>query len=322
MRAQILLQVVGLFGGLSFIYVQGTTVPILASVGVSKQLDISNDSLKSQLIRLERHLDFLSGLFAGNIQDIADWCLSSGRNITHIAGIGRQLVAQKDSVKKDIKNQLKKFPVYEISEKIQSQELREILIVVHTAGDFSGILGYWQKLCSLADNSNDANSFCVLQGVRDLSCITHLLYTYLAGICSNQCAGTQRDSFWLNFIPSQNNTLMNLLYVYATIDKLPLEDMISSIDRFVDEFTQALAKLEASPDSSSDGGEDVDNPLIGGAGDAGQDSNFIGWLKEKWVILPLSVGVIIIKTIYYFWAKEKDKDKEKEGFFSLISSLR
>lgn len=314
-----LLWVVGLVGTMAWstqLFTQDSSMSQRDIQPLEAPHDVVAGDSKAQLVRIGQHLEFFAGIANGNTDDIADWVLGSGRNVAWVSRFSNHLLTQKDLIKNDIRNHLKKFPFLSIEAKICSQSLQQILRDMQEKNDFSGLITYWEALSDFFDHGDSALLFddafaadlktapliglqnhrmlCALAGLKDLSCITYLFHTYFAGICARQCT-TARGSFWSNFIPSQDNGLMNLLYAYHTVDKLPVENVISAIDRFIEDFAQALKKLQADA-----------NPVDGESNNA--DGNFAEWLKEKWVLMPLAVGVIIVKTVYYFWAKEKEKD--------------
>ena len=61
------------------------------------------------------------------------------------------------------------------------------------------------------------------------------------------------------------------------INSLPIFQSLREIDYFIEQLADVVHELNE-----------------------GEDSSFEEWLKSTWVTLPLSVGIIIVKVVYYF----------------------
>ena len=67
------------------------------------------------------------------------------------------------------------------------------------------------------------------------------------------------------------------MVVYDQVSALRIEETLKMISNFMKRFSAMINNLE-------------------------EDANlhFEGWLKKKWALIPLAVGVILVKIVYYF----------------------
>lgn len=117
--------------------------------------------------------------------------------------------------------------------------------------------------------------------------------------------------WFLQFLPDSNNPIMNLIDVYSSIQQLPIDDAIKMLDDFFSAaniIISALDNTNQEQQPSSDLNNIQQEQLLEDSRVLiAAEDKFVAWLKSKWTTIPLTVGVIIIKTVYYFWLKEKQK---------------
>lgn len=288
--------------------------------------------VKSCLQSIQPHILFFTDLFHGKTDDITRWLLlSKDGKPRRDTLVFKFRLHQKELIKKEMQDHLSGFPFDVISNKMHSKTIKNIVVQLASNRDFLRINDCWKALRSFACLDDgfalfDAYFFADLPEARtivdakkrlklakvllkDLTNTTHLLYAHYLYICSDICS-IKRLSFLQDVIPGQDNTLMNLLYIYNEIDRLPLENAIRAIDQFVREFSQMLARLKVDTDNNENNNQDENN-----------GNQFISWLKKKWVFIPISVGVIIIKAVYYFWVSERENHGGGHGNFASMFSL-
>ncbi len=153
-------------------------------------------------------------------------------------------------------------------------------------GSFDDIKTCWNALVAFLDDRNKADFELIFKndlakneckpeaaktvavaflGVKDMTTIIHLLHAYFILQCKEFCGSDTRLDAQM---------IMNLMEIYSAVNALPIERAIDAIRDLIRDFINALDNLNQSA-----------------------DDHFVGWLKNKWVYMPLAMGVMIVKIV-------------------------
>ena len=105
-------------------------------------------------------------------------------------------------------------------------------------------------------------------GTKDISMMVYLMHAYFISCCKEYCATDAR---------LDTQAIMNLIELYNAINALPIERTIQEIVDLIKDFMDTLETLNQNA-----------------------EDHFVGWLKNKWVYLPLAVGVMIVRIVQCF----------------------
>ena len=212
------------------------------------------------------------------------WGLSYLFNLcSWLFNTGKELEGQADDVKESVKEQFRFFPFDQMQDKLKSCVLRRAFSGLSKKWSFSEINDCWVALKEFALENNSSLSGRIFADdisvkrsrmetafvlMKDFSDMIHVFYAYLNWVCETTCFSVEKNRSYF----------FNLLQVYSEIDKLPINKVIMAINRFIGKLKKALDKIQKEA-----------------------EEGFEGWLKSKWVIIPLAVGVIIVKVAQHFW---------------------
>ncbi len=139
-----------------------------------------------------------------------------------------------------------------------------------------------QPLLSWPSDLSASDLECAYASYLDTLIITYIISQMLSARAIAHLHTIHSDQAAVRF-STDNNTLFNLITIYDRINSLPLRETIVQIKRFCDEFWIALDNLTHE-----------------------SEHHFATWLRSRLVLFPLSVGVILIKLIQYFWSPPAD----------------
>jgi hypothetical protein len=70
---------------------------------------------------------------------------------------------------------------------------------------------------------------------------------------------------------------INLIQIYQQVEQLPIESVLQSMHCLIQRVGVMLANLNK------------------------EEGGFVGWLKNKWVYLPIALGIVIMRIARYYW---------------------
>jgi hypothetical protein len=283
--------------------------------------------LRSYVRALDEHIQFVYGIVDGSLNDSADWLLQQSKKKNIDNGVSVWLCKQNEllqtsgtAFKSEIATILKRFPFDTLSQKMQSMTVRVALEDLHITGSANKLNTAWKALVAFAMEEpasfesvfaqdrqvliphGDASVlekdlWCAFICTKDMADLMYVLSAFFAHVCAESCSqnasksSSEIESFIISSKNADQYALVNMIDIYAAVNTLPLESTLKSISRFMKKFAIAIKKLQ----------EKADN-------------NFVGWLKSKWVYIPLAVGVIVIKTVQYFWISDDNSEASSNPF--------
>ncbi len=223
-------------------------------------------------------------------------------------GMADSIEQEQVALKTDVWVQFEGFPFEKVEQKVHSGVLCGALKDLDEKHSFDSLWACWKALAAFAhsegDNSVQADIFdtvfaadivvlndikltdlekkitCAFIGVKDLANLIYILHSYT----THKCIVAQIDKDYPrlglgDFL--QHNAVFDLFAIYSAIDNLRIDKMLDEISRTVKGFFKALNKLQQEANES-----------------------FVGWLQSKWLLMPIAVGVVIVKIVQYFLVKD------------------
>ncbi|MFA5307345.1 MAG: hypothetical protein WC365_07900 [Candidatus Babeliales bacterium] len=231
-----------------------------------------------------------------SLLDTFSWLVATKKTIT----------TQKDSLKTEVATALAQFPFIPISGKLHSETLQHAVATLGTTKLYGEFISCWDALVKFTDSDlHDEITFqqvfsrdivaqdpslttqeqcirCAFIAVKDLTDITYLFHFFLIRSCALSFTGKDEQTAFAGIFDDPNRgAFIDILQMLAMMDDLPVEKTLEAMTRFVRRFSDIITKIQAAA-----------------------DHGFVGWLRSKWVFIPFTIGVIIIKTIQYFVIKD------------------
>lgn len=269
--------------------------------------------LQTYLRSLQPHITFIAELLDGNTTDVADWFNRQAKSIRDtdesrgliawLRETAAVLLGQQTSLTHDLHAEISAFPFNEMIECVQSSAVKQALGLYKTSGTCEPLKVRWQSLIDFASNNDaagldqnfaediqaasatglseiDAKVHSAFVAAKDYANLCYVLHVFLAQRGMGYCAGESKDAAsWIaNTLGiSQPNAVFNLYTIYDKVSSLPLEKTLASIANFIKSFKTALEKLQKEA-----------------------ATGFVGWLQNKWVLMPIAIGIIMVKTVQFF----------------------
>lgn len=246
--------------------------------------------------RAEKLEDSDTALHLRSMLDTFSWLVTTKKTIT----------AQDTILKAEVAAALAQFPFISISQKLHSETVQVAFAALGTTKSCNEFLTCWNALVKFTDSSiNDEVTFqqvfsrdiaaqdpsltmqeqcirCAFSAVKDLTDITYLFHFFLIRSCAMSFAGKDEQAAFAGIFDDPNRgAFIDILQMLVMMDDLPVEKTLEAMTRFVRRFSDVITKIQTAA-----------------------DNGFVGWLRSKWVFIPFTIGVIIIKTIQYFVIKD------------------
>ncbi len=272
---------------------------------------ISNELVTSTALWFEHATRTLSADIAHRAEKIEDsdealHLRSMLDTFSWLVATKKAIAAQGALLKTEVAAALAQFPFVSISQKLHSETLQAALATLGTTKSCDEFISCWDALVKLTDSSlRDEATFqqvfsrdmaaqdpsftlqeqcirCAFSAVKDLTDITYLFHFFLIRSCALSFTGKDEQAAFAGIFDDPNRgAFIDILQMLAMMDDLPVEKTLEAMTRFVRRFSDVITKIQSAA-----------------------DNGFVGWLRSKWVFIPFTIGVVIIKTIQYFVIKD------------------
>jgi hypothetical protein len=231
-------------------------------------------------------------------------------NVSWLLATKNMLIAHKAQLKADVASTLTRFPFTHVSQKVHSITVQRALTQLGSIHSSDGLLQCWDALVKFVENSAQNERFvalfaddiarqkdgsfkeqslrCAYIAVKDISLFAYSFHVFFAQTCAHSFFNEQEFSaLTMPLLPitghhkSLCTILSDIFQIISIIEKLPIEQTLDAITQFIKKFSALINKIE----QTSEGG-------------------FVAWLRSKWLLIPLSVSIIVIKAIQHFVAKD------------------
>lgn len=296
--------------------------------------------LRTYIRALNPHIAFLTNILKGNATEVDTWFMQSARsvitelaqqtkgteytptltslaeNLTWLLKTGAYVNEHQQQFHNEIALQFSKFPCREFAQKLHSKTLQQVFNLMTLASSPDVIANfltlYFNALsqftedgnatflsdlfhADLQEKSQDPEHIinCAFVITKDIASIVYIFHVFIAQSCAQSFTGKEKDALFapLNELDNRKNAFFNLIEIYNLVEGLPIEKTVTAITRFVQRFIRVIERLQQ---SAEDG--------------------FVGWLKSKWVYIPLAVGLIIVKITLSFFTD----DSAEYGYVRVI----
>ncbi len=195
----------------------------------------------------------------------------------------KTILSYKKSVEQSLQTFLKNFPSKAVAEKVTSPTLKKAILAVGETGRLADFFAAWDALEAFLKNNQSLNEVFALDfaehlGSEDTTSIIVKDFTSLAAVLMEYVL----EYVTQNAIEQKTISVDQLLNLYNKINELPIIEAISTLGALATQFSAVLDMLR-----QQDGNVDL-----------GQ------WLKNNWVIIPVVVGVIVVKVAQYFYPQQ------------------
>ncbi|MFA6263424.1 MAG: hypothetical protein WCW33_01295 [Candidatus Babeliales bacterium] len=220
------------------------------------------------------------------------------------------LIEHKAQLNAAVTSTLTQFPFAQVSKKIHSVALQRALTQLGSHRRSDLLLQCWEVLVNFVEKGAQDERFialfaddiarqkggtiqersqrCAVGALKDISIFVYIFYIFLAQKCAHSFFNEQEfAALSAQLLPitdhhkSLFNILSDIIQIIAIIEKLPIEQTLDAMKRFVKTFIALINKIE----QTSEGG-------------------FVTWLRSRWLLVPLSVSIIAIKAIHHFVTKD------------------
>jgi hypothetical protein len=239
-------------------------------------------------------------------------------------GMAGSVAEQHEELQQDVWVQFKEFPFKELGQRLHSGVMRDAVISLNSEHSFESLWSCWNVLEEFVKTENDdpQGAFdtvfaadiavtddgkltdlekkitCAFVCAKDFADMIYVFHTFNTYRCLQAQIGNENQRFSLaEFI--KQNAVFDIFAIYTMIDNLRIEKMLDEISRTIKGFFKALDKLQQQANTS-----------------------FVGWLQSKWVLMPIAVGVVIVKIVQYFWVKDSSATSSSSSSSSSLFSAR
>ena len=290
--------------------------------------------LRTHIRALQPHISFMTDMVSNNIvASTVSWFDHSARTLSSdiaqragklenseeasqlrslldtfswLVATKKAVAAQNTTLKTDVAAALAQFPFIPISEKLHSETIQCAFASLGTTKSCDEFCACWDAMVNFTDSSiSDEKTFqqvfsrdiaaqdpsftlqeqcirCAFIAVKDLTDITYLFHFFLIRSCALSFTGNDEQTAFASIFDDPNRgAFIDILQMLAMMDDLPVEKTLEAMTRFVRRFADVITKIQSTA-----------------------DNGFVGWLRSKWVFIPFTIGVVIIKTIQYFVIKD------------------
>jgi len=239
---------------------------------------------KIQKLNCFFQVDSLLSLF-----DVCGWLFDSGKKI----------LINQITIQREFFARLEKFPFQQVSQRLGSIALRTALLALQQTGSFGSLIECWEALRLLSGGQADAfDSFLMLDKIdgkislaekitlatffmKEFSQLIYILYIFFIEhyIESSPELYNNRGliDYFQSFLPTQQGSVIEIISIYDEVNKLPIDYTLKAIGRLINDFTRLIDRIQKN-----------------------SGMQLYPWLQSKWVTIPLTAGIVMIKVIQYF----------------------
>jgi hypothetical protein len=239
-------------------------------------------------------------------------------------GMADEIAEQHEELKRDVWLQFKEFPFKELSQRLRSGVMRGAVNSLDSEHSFKSLWSCWNVLEEFVKTENEVQQStfdtvfaadieaiddekltdlekkitCAFVCTKDFADMMYVFHTFN----THRCLQTQIENGDQRFSLTEfikQNAVFDIFAIYTVIDNLRIEKMLDEISRTIKGFFKALDKLQQQANTS-----------------------FVGWLQSKWVLMPIAVGVVIVKVVQYFWMKDSSATSSSSSSSSSLFSAR
>jgi hypothetical protein len=247
----------------------------------------------------------LASFFNGDTRDVAAWFEEAYNRLNKLAARSKKddgLLAWLEQrkleignkavlLKTDVYREVALLPIEKIAFKLQTDTVRQALLSLKEQQSYAMLSQCWQVLDAFAhcdgidltcleqfnqffaadlhgDTSLQNQRIIAYKATKDLADLTYVFYAFVKEVCA-QCD--------INIDGDSKALISDFMVIYDHVSSLRIEETLAKITSFIKRFSTMINNLE-------------------------EDANlhFEGWLKKKWALIPLAVGVVLVKIVYYF----------------------
>jgi hypothetical protein len=248
----------------------------------------------------------LASFFNGDTRDVAAWFEEAYNRLNGMTAQSRkkddglldwleqrrlEIGNKAVLLKSDVYHEVALLPIEKMAAKLKTNTVRQALISLKAQQSYALLSQCWQVLDAFAhcdgidlsglaqfntffaadlhgDTSLQNQRNCAYKATKDLADLTYVFYAFVKEVCAQSDINIDGDS---------KSLVSDFMVIYDQVSGLRIEETLAKISSFIRRFSTMISNLE-------------------------QDANlhFEGWLKKKWALIPLAVGVVLVKIVYYF----------------------
>jgi len=217
------------------------------------------------------------------------------RNYCWLKKTAEDVAESGTTLSQEVLDNFREFRWDALSKHLQTKALKEAIKRVRKAGSLELLLYTWDVLAGFIDNPAESTEFDILFGtkgieqqitrafiaVKEFTCITYVAYASLFTLSKTalDAPGYIRDGALAD--------VGQLFSAVSELNALPIEQALDAINTLINGFAATITTLQ-------------------------QQADLVSWLKSKWVLIPLAVGVFVIRMVLYLWATHPSVDTDSE----------